>query len=65
MGGKLKMVSKDRSNRPDDYDKSAEILQIYHDLEGVLRLGQIQTELLKSVQARLAVISKELKKRDK
>ena len=59
------MAGRSRASRSEDYDESAEILQIYHDLEGVLRLGQIQTELLKSVQTRLAAISKAMQKRDK
>ena len=59
------MAGKSRSNQSDDFDESAEILQIYHDLEGVLRLGQIQTELLKSVQTRLGVLTKEIRKRGK
>ena len=59
------MPGKGRSNQSDEYDESAEILQIYSDLEGVLRLGQIQTELLKNVQTRLGVLNKELRKRGK
>ncbi len=59
------MATKNRSNQSDEFDEDVEILQIYHDLEGVLRLGQIQTELLKSVQTRLGVLTKEIRKRGK
>lgn len=59
------MPGKGRSVQPDDQDESAEILQLYHDLEGVMRLGQIQAELLKSIQTRLGILSGEKRKRGK
>jgi hypothetical protein len=48
-----------RSKQAGKINESAEILQIYHDLEGVIRLGQIQFELLKSIQKRLSALTKE------
>lgn len=56
------MHKKGRSNPTDQLGESAEILQIYHDLEGVIRLGQIQFELLRSIQTRLGVLIKEQRK---
>jgi len=48
-----------RPKQAGEFNESAEILQIYHDLEGVIRLGQIQFELLKSIQKRLSLLTKE------
>ena len=59
------MAAKSRSTQSEDYDEAAELQQIYHDLEGVLRLGQIQTELLKSVQTRIGAIANGIRKRVK
>ena len=38
------------------YDTAAPEWQIYRDLEGVVRLGVIQAELLKNVQSQLKAI---------
>lgn len=56
------MPGKGRTSQTDQLSESAEILQIYHDLEGVMRLGQIQFELLRSIQTRLGALAKERSK---
>lgn len=59
------MPGKGRTSQTDQLSESAEILQIYHDLEGVMRLGQIQFELLRSIQTRLGALAKERSKAGK
>lgn len=56
------MPGKGRTSQIDQLSESAEILQIYHDLEGLMRLGQIQFELLRSIQTRLGILTKERRK---
>lgn len=46
-----------RPSRPEKYDLSDLPLQIEKDLRGAIRLGQMQAELLRHVQASLAQLS--------
>lgn len=46
-----------RPSRPEKYDLSDLPLQIEKDLRGAIRLGQMQAELLRHVQASLAQLA--------
>lgn len=46
-----------RPSRPEKYDLSDLPLQIEKDLQGAIRLGQMQAELLRHVQASLAQLA--------
>lgn len=59
------MSGKWRSGQSDLQSESAEMRQIYHDLAGVMRLGQMQAELLRSIQMRLGILTKERRTRAK
>ncbi len=43
----------------DQYDTKPDYQQIQDDLRGVIRLGQLQAELLKSVQSQLEALARQ------
>ena len=45
-----------KANRSNQYDESDTILQIQRDLEGAIRLGNMQAVLLKSVASHLSAL---------
>ncbi|RLS43369.1 MAG: hypothetical protein DWH81_02620 [Planctomycetota bacterium] len=59
------MSGKWRSGQSEEQSVSAEMRQIHHDLAGVMRLGQMQAELLRSIQTRLGILSQERSTRGK
>ncbi len=59
------MSGKWRSGQSEEQGESAEMRQIYQDLAGVMRLGQMQAELLRSIQTRLGILTKERRTRGK
>ncbi len=50
-------------NAPKQYDTTDNERQIHRDLDGAIRLGLMQAELLKSVQFRLEVMFREPRSR--